>query len=187
MRLDRDFFNRSTLQVAPDLLGKILVCQHQNKLQQAIISEVEAYLGPEDLASHAAAKTGQRGRIFWQAGGTAYVYLIYGMHYCFNVVTEAVGVPGAILVRAIVPVAGFTQLKQIEGPGRVCKSLQISFAENGIDTVTSEELWFEDWGLLQPSFETLPRVGITKAVADLWRFKVTKIPPEWEGLSPPAV
>lgn len=177
MRLSREFFLRPTPTVAPDLLGKVIVRKTDNGYTRAIISEVEAYLGPEDLASHAAAKKTTRAQVMWQHGGYAYVYFIYGMHFCFNVVTDAEGVPGAVLVRGVVPFDASDMSDEVSGPGRVSTFLHIQKSENGIDCVTSDTLFFEDHHIAVTGIEHTPRIGITKATDKLWRFRITGFQP----------
>ncbi|MDP2860437.1 MAG: DNA-3-methyladenine glycosylase, partial [bacterium] len=98
-RLSRKFFVRPTLMVAKDLLGKILVRKTGRKITRVMIIETEAYCGPKDLASHASRGRTKRTEIMFGPAGHAYIYLIYGMYHCLNVVTEAEGYPAAVLIR----------------------------------------------------------------------------------------
>lgn len=137
--LPLSFFARPTLEVARDLLGRELVRRERGIEMVGRIVEVEAYLGPEDLASHASTVAGRTARNAPMFGppGHAYVYLIYGMHHCFNVVTERDGIAGAVLIRALEPLAGIEHMRKrrpvaratertiLSGPGRLCAGLAI--------------------------------------------------------------
>lgn len=129
-RLPRAFYQRDTVSVARDLLGTLLVRVHEGLLMAGRIVEVEAYLGPNDLAAHSSrGLTGRTATMFGPAGH-AYVYMIYGMHYCMNVVTE--GHAGtAVLVRALEPLSGITGRTQ--GPALLCQALHIDRGLNGED------------------------------------------------------
>src|SRR3954469_23547297 len=129
LRLPRDFYRRPTIEVAHDLLGKLLVReQGRSGTQVARIVEVEAYLGERDLASHARRGPTPRSAIMFGPPGFLYVYLVYGMHHCMNVVTETDGVAGAVLLRAAAPVIGFDldagvrggRRHPLTGPGKLC-------------------------------------------------------------------
>src|SRR5690606_3072439 len=119
--LSRDFHNRDTVQVAHDLLGKLLVHRSDGKDRIGKIVEVEAYLGPHDLAAHTSKGLTPRTRAMFGPPGHAYVYLIYGMHHCMNVVTEPDGTGAAVLLRALEPVANLAV--SASGPGRLCKAM----------------------------------------------------------------
>lgn len=135
--LPPEFFARPTLDVAPDLLGKLLVSRRGASITGGRIVEVEAYLDAQDLASHAAKGDGptRRNSVMYGPPGRAYVYLIYGMHHCFNVVTERDGVAGAVLVRALEPMIGVDEMRRrrglddpralASGPGKLCAALAI--------------------------------------------------------------
>lgn len=167
-KLPRSFYARPTLRVARDLLGKWLVHgDHRGR-----IVETEAYVGPDDLASHA--RVGRKGRaaIMYGPAGYAYVYLVYGMHFCFNVVTEADDFAGAVLVRAIEPVSPD---ERGNGPALVCRALRIDRACNGLDLTTSE--LFLEHGDAVPNdvVRVGPRIGVDYAgawAAHPWRFWV---------------
>ena len=148
-RLDRGFFARDTQTVARELLGKLIVsrvCPGQPRV--ARIVEVEAYLGERDAASHARRGRTPRSAVMFGPPGHLYVYLIYGMHHCMNLVTEADGVAGAVLLRAAAPVSGFegtgspavtpeaTDGRRLAGPGKLCAALGITRAQNGLDLVS---------------------------------------------------
>ena len=171
--LGRSYFNRSTLVVARSLLGKYLVRQNGATRMAGRIVEVEAYVGPHDLACHASKGRTARTDVLFGAPGTCYVYLIYGMYHCLNVVTEKVGFPAAVLIRAI-EVNG----RLIDGPGRLCRALSIDRSLNRIDMTARRHLWFEDRGARIPrgKIGTFPRVGVDYAGAwaeKLYRFRLT--------------
>jgi DNA-3-methyladenine glycosylase len=142
-RLPRAFFARPTLEVAPDLLGLWLVHDLPDGRREGRIVEVEAYCGVEDLACHAAKGRTARTDVMFGPAGISYVYLIYGMHHCFNVVTDADGVAGAVLIRALEPGAGVTL--GTHGPGRLGRALGIDRSHNGLDLTdeTRGPLWLE--------------------------------------------
>src|SRR5919201_4003780 len=118
MILPREYFNRSTLQVAKSLLGKYLVRETKRGIEAGRIVEVEAYCGPKDLACHASKGRTKRTEVMFGVPGVAYVYMIYGMYHCFNIVTEREGYPAAVLIRGV-EIEG-NGLPLISGPGRVC-------------------------------------------------------------------
>ena len=139
--LPRAFYDRDTVAVARDLLGKYLVHVSRGVEYVGRIVEVEAYLGPHDLASHSSRGHTARTRVMFGPPGHAYVYLVYGMHCCMNVVTQREGHASAVLVRAIEPV------KNVEGstrgPGRLCKAMHIDRRLNGHD-LTSDDFYIAD-------------------------------------------
>lgn len=134
--LPRAFYARDTITVARELLGKLLVRVHEGVPRVGRIVEVEAYIGPQDLASHSSRGLTARNRAMFGPPGHAYVYMIYGMHFCMNVVTEAEGHGSAVLLRAIEPlwnVEGRTQ-----GPGLLCRALHIDRRLDGVDLLGGE-------------------------------------------------
>jgi DNA-3-methyladenine glycosylase len=141
--LSRAYFRRPTLQVARSLLGKYLVRKKGRRILAGRIVEVEAYIGEEDRACHASKGRTARTEVMFGPAGVSYVYLIYGMHHCFNIVTERSGFPSAVLVRAVEDVE--TQAL-IDGPGRVCRFLAIDRKLNHMDLTAGEKLWLEDRG-----------------------------------------
>jgi len=172
--LSRDYFNRPTLTVARSLLGKYLVRFIDGREIAGKIIEVEAYVGSRDKACHASKGKTQRTEVMFGPGGLAYVYLIYGMYHCLNVVTEREAFPAAVLIRAI-EVDGVL----IDGPGRLCRALQIDRSLNRIDLTTQESLWFEDRGgrILRREIAALPRIGVDYAGAwakKPWRFRLLR-------------
>jgi len=129
--LPRSFYERETRVVARDLLGKMLVRAAGDELRIGRIVEVEAYLGPHDKAAHTAKGLTPRTRVMFGPPGHAYVYMIYGMHYCMNVVTEPEGHGSAVLLRALEPVSGIAGRTQ--GPALLCRALGITLRQNGRD------------------------------------------------------
>ncbi len=173
--LPRIYFNRPTLTVARSLIGKYLVRSIDGRMLAGKIVEVEAYVGPQDKACHASKGRTQRTDVMFGPGGIAYVYLIYGMHHCLNVVTERKEFPSAVLIRAI-EIDG----KLIDGPGRLCRALQIDRRLNRGDLTTGEALWFEDRGALvgREDVGAHPRVGVDYAgewAKKPWRFRLRSI------------
>jgi DNA-3-methyladenine glycosylase len=154
MKLGQDFFCRDVLEVAPDLLGKVLVRRFDNgQLFKSQITEVEAYRGEEDKACHASKGRTSRTEIMYHPGGSVYVYLIYGMYWMLNFVTGDRDEPQALLVRG---------LRDIEGPGRITRRLEIGSDFYGEDLTGSERLWIEDNGQ-QADVQAGPRIGIDYA------------------------
>jgi len=176
-RLPRAFFARPALEVAPELLGLWLVHQLPTGRREGRIVEVEAYCGVTDLASHASKGRTARTDVMFREAGHAYVYLIYGMHNCFNVVTDADGVAGAVLIRALEPGEGVTE--GTHGPGRLAKALGIDRSHNGLD-LTDEStgpLWLErrprEPGGAAEEIASSPRINVEYAgawAALPWRF-----------------
>lgn len=162
--LPRSFYERPTIAVARDLLGKLLV--GRDGAAVARIVEVEAYLGERDAASHARRGPTPRAAIMFGPPGFLYVYLIYGMHHCMNVVTETDGVAGAVLLRAAAPVRGLGEIgRPATGPGKLCAALGITRAENGLDLTTPGPLFVADDGAPPPRRRVSPRIGVEYAGA----------------------
>jgi len=159
-RLDRNFFIRDVLEVAPELLGKILVIKKDGKIERYMITEVEAYRGEEDLACHASKGKTRRNEVMYDIGGKIYVYLIYGMYWMLNFVTGEKDKPQAALIRSI---EGF------DGPGKLTKHLKIDKSFYGEDLTTSKRIWVEE-NINKNNFEimSLPRVGIDYA-GEYWK------------------
>lgn len=174
--LPRSYFNRPTVTVARSLIGKYLVRVNDGRRLEGKIVEVEAYVGPEDKACHASKGRTQRTDVMFGPEGIAYVYLIYGMYHCLNVVTEREGFPSAVLIRAI-ELDG----ELIDGPGRLCRALQIDRRLNRADLTSGEFLWFEDRDepVGRGAIEAHPRVGVDYAgewAKKLWRFRLRMVP-----------
>lgn len=161
--LDREFYLQNTLEVAKQLLGKALVFNDR----VAIITETEAYCGLDDPASHAAKGMTKRNEAMFYEGGYSYVYFIYGMHYCLNLVTEEKDFPAAVLIRAAYLID--PHRNHINGPGRLCKILGITKEHNLIDISKSNNFFIADTGITLP-YNVTKRVGITRGVDKLWRF-----------------
>ena len=164
-RVTAAFFQRDVLQVAPELIGKILVRRFTNQIEKRYrITEVEAYRGTEDLACHASKGKTARTQIMFGEGGYIYVYLIYGMYWMLNFVTGLENDASAILIRGI---------ENVSGPGRVGKELQLDKSFYGEDLSSSMRMWIEDTEK-KTTFSTTPRVGIHYAgepwVSKPWRF-----------------
>ena len=157
--LPNSFYARPTLEVAHDLLGTILVHESPSGTEAGRIVEVEAYLGPEDEASHSRFGPGGRSRIMFGPPGRVYVYLIYGMHHCMNVVTESDGVAGAVLIRAIEAGDGLTG--DAKGPGLVCRALGIDRTFNHHD-LTTPPLYLKE-GRPPQRVQSTPRIGVSYA------------------------
>ena len=176
--LPREFYDRSTLKVAKDLLGKVLVKQTAGRILQTKIVDVEAYVGPQDKACHASKGRTKRTEIMFGQAGFTYVYLIYGMYHCLNIVTEKENYPAAILIRGLEILENKNSQAiptRIDGPGRVCRFLKIDRTHNGLDATLGTNLWIEDHGLAIPRKQTqaLPRIGVDYAgewAKKLWRF-----------------
>ncbi|MDR3558835.1 MAG: DNA-3-methyladenine glycosylase [Candidatus Pacebacteria bacterium] len=144
MLLKRSFYNRHTLQVARDLLGCFLVRKYKGKIIRAMITETEAYRGEYDLASHASKGRTERTEAMYGAPGHAYIYMIYGMYFMLNVVTEEKDFPAAVLIRAVKTVGGknFCSLR-LDGPGKLTKYLHIDKSLNGHNLTRGDKLWIE--------------------------------------------
>jgi DNA-3-methyladenine glycosylase len=178
--LDREFFARSPRRVARDLIGKILVRDGKPR-RTARIVEVEAYLGENDPAAHAAAGNTARTSVLFGPPGYAYVYFIYGNHYCLNVSCEREGKAGSVLFRALEPLEGIEEMahargivlrrgsqdlpKLTSGPGRLAEAFSITrVRDNGCDlTSPASGLWIADDGFRAKGIQITPRIGISKA------------------------
>lgn len=174
--LSKRYFNRPTLTVARSLVGKYLVRENGKGTIAGKILEVEAYVGSQDKACHASKGRTQRTDVMFGPGGVAYVYLIYGMHHCLNVVTEREEFPAAVLIRAI-EIDGLL----IDGPGKLSRALEIDRSLNRIDMTLGERLWFEDRGVRVPRslVGSFPRIGVEYAgrwAKKPWRFRLQEEP-----------
>lgn len=166
-----EFFSRPTLEVAPQVLGSFL-CRRgaSGKQKRAMIIEVEAYT-QDDPACHAYRGLTERCRVMFGPAGRSYVYFIYGMYNCLNIVTEPEGTAGAILIRAL-------DFEGAEGPGKLCKAFNIDRTHNGLNLLDSEsELWLEKAEpLAAGEIGCSIRVGISTAQENPWRFFVLDHP-----------
>ncbi len=190
--LPRSFFNRDPREVARELLGKLIVRRKGRTRLAGRIVEVEAYLGAGDAAAHAAAGRTTRNAVLWGPPGHAYVYFIYGVHYCLNISCLPDGEAGCILIRALEPVAGIMEMARarglhhlhggsvhdlrmlLSGPGRLCQALGITRPrDNGKDMLSRNS----DLQVLADSFSpdeiaVTPRIGITKSAEMPLRFAI---------------
>ena len=166
MKLSYDFYHRPCLQVARELVGKILVHRVDGQEYRLRILETEAYCGEDDTACHAHKGRTKRTEVMYQDAGTVYIYLCYGIHWMLNIVTGEPEQPEAVLIRACEGSAG--------GPGKLTKALRIT-GELNRSTILGDELWVEDDGF-SPALQELPRVGIGYASeadqSKLWRFQL---------------
>jgi DNA-3-methyladenine glycosylase len=179
--LPRDFYARPTLDVAADLIGKVLVHQTARGITAGVIVETEGYIGEADPACHAAPGPTLRNAPLYGPPGFAYVYLNYGIHYLVNAVTEPEGAPAAVLIRALEPLEGERLMRRrrqapasvpatalCRGPGNLSRALGISLQQNRAD-LTQSALRIEDRGLARREVVWGPRVGISVGVEHSWR------------------
>ncbi len=162
-RLSRDFFNRPTLAVAQDLLGKIMIFGGS----AGVITETEAYIGQDDPACHAARGRTPRNAVMFGPAGVSYVYFIYGMYHCLNFVTEETGFPGAVLIRGLMLIE--PSPLYLNGPGKLCRHLGITRDHNAID-LTEHDTFYVKESPFSPPYEATPRIGISKGQEKKWRF-----------------
>lgn len=175
-KLERRFFERATLEVAQDLLGKFLVkgeCVGQ-------IDEVEAYVGENDPACHAFIGKTERNKVMFGIAGLAYVYFIYGMYYCFNIVTEEEDRGCAVLIRSVKPISGIElmverrgsgDLKNLcNGPGKLCQAFSIDKSDNGRNVSSEKDFYLFDNGFRPNEIKISKRVGLSKGTDLDWRF-----------------
>ena len=179
MKLRREFYNRPTLKVAKELLGKYLVVNMKGKKLSGKIVETEAYRGLYDPASHAYGGMTPRNRIMFGEPGHAYVYFTYGMYYCLNVITERKGVPAAVLIRALEPIEGIEIMRRrrkkekpedlTSGPGKLCQAMGINKTLNGADLI-GQTIYVEDRGEKAGKIVSTNRIGIDEGKEKKWRF-----------------
>lgn len=183
MKLSREFYLRdNVVGISNELLGKVLCTQINGDLTKVIITETEAYAGVTDRASHAYGnRRTKRTEPMFGEGGTAYVYLCYGIHYLFNVVTNASDIPHAVLIRAGIPLSGTEIMLNrrnkakvdktlLGGPGSVAKALGITTDHTGL-SLLGKQIWIEDRGIEIKDDSVLagPRVGVDYAADDALR------------------
>jgi DNA-3-methyladenine glycosylase len=161
--LPQTFYDRDAESVARELLGKLLVRRVERRSRVGRIVETEAYLGPPDLAAHSSHGLTRRTAVMHGPPGHAYVYLIYGMHHCLNLVTGPGNYPSAVLLRALEPVANLDS-SSASGPGRLCRALDIDRRLNGHDLTRGELIVAEPPEIPEP-FEVVarPRIGVDYA------------------------
>jgi DNA-3-methyladenine glycosylase len=196
--LSSSFYQRSdVVQIARELIGKVLVSRKSGVVSSGLITETEAYAGVTDRASHAfGGKRTNRTAVMYEAGGVAYIYLCYGVHSLFNVVTNLGGIPHAVLVRGIIPLQGCSVMhrrtgKEADymagyGPGKVTRLLDIHFSDSGLPLHPGHinnpvSIWIEDIGVnINPAeIVTGKRIGVDYAGQDAelpYRFTLGKIP-----------
>jgi DNA-3-methyladenine glycosylase len=161
-KLGKEFFNRDIKIVAEELIGKLIVRNQSNgKIEKYRITDIEMYIGEEDLACHASKGRTARTEVMYADGGMVYVYLIYGMYWLLNIVTGCKGKPQAILIRGVV---------NIDGPGRVGRKLKLDKSFYGEDLTSSQRIWLEDDGF-ECTFARHPRINIDYA-GDIWKNKL---------------
>jgi DNA-3-methyladenine glycosylase len=162
-KLDLPFFNRHVVDVARDLVGKTLVVG----AHRGMITETEAYRGADDPASHAFRGPTPRAQIMFGPPGFVYVYFIYGMYHCLNIVTEPEGQPSAVLIRGLRLLNG--SALHLNGPGKICRHLGIDRSHNGIQVAENSTFYFEE-GEPVGTLQTTSRIGIRQGNEHLWRF-----------------
>jgi DNA-3-methyladenine glycosylase len=183
MKIEKEFYLREdVVQISKDLLGKVLYTNIDKKLTAGIIVETEAYMAPDDKASHAYNfRRTSRTETFYNDGGLSYVYLCYGIHYLFNIITNTKEIPHAVLIRAIEPIEGVDIMLHrrkknkptydlTAGPGSLSMALGITSKHNALD-LTGNTIWVEDKGMIVPEKKIIksPRIGV--AYAEEWAAK----------------
>tara|TARA_B100001765_G_C19394089_1_gene289211 strand:- start:96 stop:653 length:558 start_codon:yes stop_codon:yes gene_type:complete len=178
--LPKKFYRRDTVQVAKDLLGKILVRKIGKQKLTGIITETEAYKGENDPASHASKKMTERNKVMFGQVGRSYVYFTYGMHYCFNIVAKRdQEQSGAVLIRSIQPQLGITKMIKnrkmnvisnlADGPGKLTQAMQITTKQYNVDLTKNSDLFIIDGNRPTKIIER-PRIGIQVGTDKLWNF-----------------
>ena len=180
--LPKKFYQRDTVVVAKELLGKKLTRKIGNYEMSGTIIETEAYRHKDDPASHAFRNITDRNKVMFGEVGIAYVYFTYGMHYCFNVVAKKMKTPaGAVLIRGIVPEKGIKKMQEnrnienlknlTNGPAKLTQALEITKEHYGIDLTKKTELYIEE-GLEIKKIKKSPRIGIKDGKEMLWNFQI---------------
>ncbi|MDJ0839664.1 MAG: DNA-3-methyladenine glycosylase [Acidobacteriota bacterium] len=179
--LPESFYSSPTLTVARNLIGKKLMRRYNGQILAGRIVEVEAYHQDGDRAAHSYKGRTQRNRVMFGPPGHLYVYFIYGMHFCMNVVTEAEGIGAAVLIRAVEPLEGLETMRKLRGrkikqrdltsgPARCCRAFAVDRTHDGL-SLTGSEIWLAEG---EPEagerIETSPRIGISKSADLPWRF-----------------
>ncbi len=184
--LPRSFYERSSIEVAKNLLGKILVRKVADGVMAGKIVEVEAYGGPEDPASHARFGLRPWNRVMFGEVGRAYIYRIYGLHYCLNVVAKSRNeIAGAVLIRAIEPIKGIDLMFKFRfknskgkiteltsGPAKLCKAMKIDLTLNGTDLTIEGPLYIAENSDEEFEITVTPRIGVKEGLDKLWRFYI---------------
>lgn len=179
-KLPQSFYSRTNvLQIAKDLLGKVLVSSINGDYTSGMIVETEAYTGENDKAAHVyGGRRTQRTETMYGEAGYAYIYLCYGIHHLLNVVTHSVNVPHAVLIRALEPIEGIELMMKrrnklkpditlTRGPGSLCQALGIHYNQSG-ENLTGDHIWIEERGIriLKNNIECGPRIGVAYAQED---------------------
>lgn len=187
MRIEREFYMRDAVTVGKDILGKIIVKKTADgRIMSGRITEVEAYMGTTDKASHSyGGRRTKRTEVMYKEGGYSYVFLIYGMYECFNVTAGREGDPQAVLIRGVEPLENknlMWEKRKVKkerdisnGPGKLTKALGITREDNGADLTAGENLWLEDDGYKVKDIVETTRIGIDYAEEDVlkpWRFYI---------------
>ncbi len=184
-RLPRSFFSRYTPDVAKEMLGLVLVRAEQGVMTSGRIVETEAYRGRDDPASHAYRGITKRTEMMFGEAGHAYLYFVYGNHYCLNVTTEQDGEPGAVLIRAVEPIVGIGRMRErrgveedrdlTNGPGKLTEAMSIGPSLHGEDMVTSRRLYLLA-GKPGGPVSVSTRIGLSVARETMWRYFVESNP-----------
>ena len=182
MKLTREFYEGDTLAAARGLIGCVLFRRTEEGVRAGRIVEAEAYLGPADDAAHSFRGFSKRVRVQYEGSGLAYIYMIYGLHRCFNITSGPADAPEAILIRALEPLEGLSLMaarrgtedpkKLCSGPGKLCQALDIGMELYGEDLTVSDRLWLEP-GDAPASVAASKRVGVEYAALCRdrpWRF-----------------
>lgn len=188
-RVDRSIFsNPNVVELAQDLLGKVICTNIDGIYCEAKITETEAYSGKNDKACHAyGGKFTKRTATMYEAGGTAYIYLCYGIHHLFNIVTNVKGKADAVLIRSVEPLVGIDKMlerrnmksdipKTFAGPGKISQALGIDKSFNGVDLVNSQLIYLADKEIDKGEVIKTTRIGIDYAEEDAflpWRFYIS--------------
>lgn len=187
MRIERKFYMRDAVTVGKDILGKIIVKKTaDSRIMSGRITEVEAYMGITDKASHSyGGRRTKRTEVMYKEGGYSYVFLIYGMYECFNVTAGREGDPQAVLIRGVEPLENKNLMQEkrkvkkekdiSNGPGKLTKALGITKEDNGADLTAGENIWLEDDGYKVKDIVETTRIGIDYAEEDAlkpWRFYI---------------
>src|SRR5574341_1530599 len=182
--IEREFYSRNTIDVAKDLLGKILVRIIDGKVLSGAIVESEAYRSTDDPASHSYRGKTERNSVMFSEVGHAYVYFTYGNHYCLNIVAkEDTTRAGAVLIRAVEPIEGVSFMRRYRktsdphnltsGPGKLTQALKVTKRQNGVDITKKEELYVVNGKYIDESeIVATSRIGIRVALDKRWRFLI---------------
>jgi DNA-3-methyladenine glycosylase len=181
--LRRAFYERNTVRVAKDLLGKVLVRKFEAASLEGAIVETEAYRGYDDAASHAYRGPTRRNQVMFGEPGHAYVYFTYGMHYCLNVTTEPAGQAGAVLIRAVQPIKGIVEMKNrrgtghvkdlSNGPAKLTQAFAVTKALNGHDLTLGRKLYITEPASPELfSISSGTRIGVRAGAEKPWRFSI---------------